>query len=329
MNHNKEELIAELKRIREENQKLIFMINRMGNRYNSLKAQIMKEKENDRKSSLKSMAKSLTLSIDGEGDSVNGGFTAEGSDYSLDSAEDKNLISSVDDLQLSLPCKKRKANFVFEKTHNGNRSSSSDGDPPNKKAKKIISVSTKPEATMVNDGCQWRKYGQKMTRNSQWPRSYYKCAVPSCPVKKKVQRCAEDTTLLTTTYEGEHNHLLTTVAIDAINTPNNQLRLPAYVATMGSFPTITLDLTQTPKPDRLHLGRDRLQKQANPSYNSNMQRGLLDPQAYSNRSLDQEAHLKADAHYTAALAAAIATSIMKSGTSLQSMSTQYCSNTLQ
>ncbi|TQE11174.1 hypothetical protein C1H46_003180 [Malus baccata] len=61
---------------------------------------------------------------------------------------------------------------------------------------------------IVNDGYQWRKYGQKVTRDNPSPRAYYKCSfAPSCPVKKKVQKSAENPCLLVATYEGEHNHM--------------------------------------------------------------------------------------------------------------------------
>ncbi|KAI4349220.1 hypothetical protein L6164_009840 [Bauhinia variegata] len=55
------------------------------------------------------------------------------------------------------------------------------------------------------DGYNWRKYGQKQVKGSEYPRSYYKCTFPNCPVKKKVER-SFDGQIEEIVYKGEHDH---------------------------------------------------------------------------------------------------------------------------
>lgn len=58
----------------------------------------------------------------------------------------------------------------------------------------------------AEDGYNWRKYGQKNVKGSDYPRSYYKCTHPNCPVKKKVERC-KDGQVTEIIYRGQHNHV--------------------------------------------------------------------------------------------------------------------------
>ncbi|KAG6509961.1 probable WRKY transcription factor 26 [Zingiber officinale] len=64
---------------------------------------------------------------------------------------------------------------------------------------------TKQDRPSSCDGYNWRKYGQKQVKGSEYPRSYYKCSHLTCPVKKIVERSL-DGQIAEIVYKGEHDH---------------------------------------------------------------------------------------------------------------------------
>ncbi|XP_073103464.1 probable WRKY transcription factor 4 [Elaeis guineensis] len=55
------------------------------------------------------------------------------------------------------------------------------------------------------DGCNWRKYAQKMLKGSEYPRSYYKCKHPDCPATKMIER-SFDGQIIAVVYRRQHKH---------------------------------------------------------------------------------------------------------------------------
>uniref|UniRef100_A0A5B7AAG3 WRKY domain-containing protein n=1 Tax=Davidia involucrata TaxID=16924 RepID=A0A5B7AAG3_DAVIN len=255
-------LVEELKRVSAENKKLTEMLTVLCENYNTLRSQLM--------------------------------------DY----------MSKNPGTELSAS-KKRKAESIITNNNNGtnghSESSSSDEDSCKKPREehikaKISRVYVRTEASdtslVVKDGYQWRKYGQKVTRDNPCPRAYFKCSfAPSCPVKKKVQRSAEDQSVLVATYEGEHNHPHPG-KLEATPGPNRCLTLgsvPCSASLSSSGPTITLDLT---KPKSSNDAKKSTQRIDTPEF----QQFLVEQMASS---------LTKDPSFKAAVAAAISGKFLK------------------
>lgn len=57
-----------------------------------------------------------------------------------------------------------------------------------------------------DDGYNWRKYGKKPHKGSNFYRSYYKCTNPGCPTKKKVDRSLDGQVSRIMYMGRNHNH---------------------------------------------------------------------------------------------------------------------------
>lgn len=224
-------LVLEIERLSEENKKLTEMLSSMCKSYNALRSQLMDYMHNNNPAAV----------------------VAE--------KEQEQQLINISSLS-------KKRNSVESSSNNQNNnnvgtsiimgnseSSSTDEEPCCKKPRyeevvkpKISRVAVRTEASdtslIVKDGYQWRKYGQKVTKDNPCPRAYFKCSfAPSCPVKKKVQRSIEDQCVVVATYEGEHNHPILLSQMEATSNSSNNRTISLGVSAAAS--SITLDLTKS------------------------------------------------------------------------------------
>ncbi|CAH8269654.1 unnamed protein product [Arabidopsis lyrata] len=112
---------------------------------------------------------------------------------------------------------------------------------------------------IYHDGFLWRKYGQKQIKESEYQRSYYKCAYTkdqNCEAKKQVQKIQHNPPLYSTTYFGQHTcQLHQAYATFPIDTSDPEEHEGSHIIRFGhpatSFFSSTPSLSQHQNQDHI------------------------------------------------------------------------------
>ncbi|KAH0666568.1 hypothetical protein KY285_027774 [Solanum tuberosum] len=232
------DLLEELNRVSSENKKLTEMLTVVCENYNALRNQMMEYMRTQNGVAEDSSAGSRKRKAESISNISNPVSNNNNNNNNMDVVHGRSSESSSSDEESC--CKKLREEHIKAKVT-------------------IVSMKTDASDTslIVKDGYQWRKYGQKVTRDNPCPRAYFRCSfAPGCPVKKKVQRSIEDQSIVVATYEGEHNHpqtskpelgastnTSTASRLNVTTIAGTTTSVPCSTTLNSSGPTITLDLT--------------------------------------------------------------------------------------
>ncbi|KVH96769.1 hypothetical protein Ccrd_001141 [Cynara cardunculus var. scolymus] len=262
-------LQVELEKMNTENQRLRGMLSQVSNNYTALQMHIANEIQKQQHSRKQTILQDQKVDHQGSVSRQPGPTSRDSS-----SEERTQSGSTLNALELT-----KNGDTIGAKRIARENTPDSDGWVSNKLPKLNPSKNTEQanESTMrkARVSVRARSEAPMMAKGNPCPRAYYRCTMAvGCPVRKQVQRCVDDQTILITTYEGTHSHPLPPAALamasttsaaasmllsgsmssaDGLMNPNLLARSilpnPSSIATISAsapFPTVTLDLTHNP-----------------------------------------------------------------------------------